>query len=468
MRDAAAIDEIRAQMDLECTAIYDKQSLWTSALQSFIVSRAGEAAHDVALSQAGEHAFQPAISGYAGRGFRERVTALARHLRASGSTFWVTDEGDRLRFRLDPWGSVRLWRSPESPALTRDGSRIVYRSQNAFGPAGLSYLHGAGPLTQGRTGVPCFFAAEILFYEIRAIELLGVPLAVITLPHGADDPAYLDVYKDPREIPTEAFECLGLTKPRDGLPSADNEPAFAAAELDALGTPLSLQVEACVASDDWSGIVEIAAGMDVELVTAKDPLNLLNLGLLTWIARNLGEDEAEHALARAAEVVMGPAIDAVKDLDFGDAIRQFAMVWRAHGSTFWIEETDDTIVMRGRPMGACGRLWSHRYQTNVERISDSRVRYTTWGAYDPPASNHVLREARPIGCGKPGMPIYSCHCHMFHEIFPIQRIGRPLWVEEHPVDDNNGETVHIHYKDYAAWPERYYTRVGLAKSGASR
>jgi hypothetical protein len=112
-------------------------------------------------------------------------------------------------------------------------------------------------------------------------------------------------------------------------------------------------------------------------------------------------------------------------------------------------------------------MWSHAYQHEVERISESRVRYPTFGCYDPPGSFHLMQEPRGITYGRTGYPIYSCHCHMLHEIFPIDRLGRPLWIEEHPLHDPDGETVHIHYKNPADWPERYYERVGRTKPVAS-
>ena len=45
----------------------------------------------------------------------------------------------------------------------------------------------------------------------------------------------------------------------------------------------------------------------------------------------------------------------------------------------------------------------------------------------------------------------------------LDQLGHPLWVEEHPLHDPDGETVHIHYKDPAMWPDRYYEQVGRRK-----
>jgi hypothetical protein len=81
-----------------------------------------------------------------------------------------------------------------------------------------------------------------------------------------------------------------------------------------------------------------------------------------------------------------------------------------------------------------------------ERVSESRVRYPTFGCYDPPASFHRMRSASPVTGGRTGYPVYSCHCHVFHELYPLERIGRVLWIEEHPLDDPDADTIHVHAK----------------------
>jgi hypothetical protein len=57
---------------------------------------------------------------------------------------------------------------------------------------------------------------------------------------------------------------------------------------------------------------------------------------------------------------------------------------------------------------------------------------------------------------------------MLHEIYPIDQLGHPLWVENHRLDDPDGEMTHVHYKDPAAWPERCYQQVGRSKPATIR
>ncbi len=469
-QDWDALPWIVGQMDMECLAIYDAYVNWMGVLQTFIVERAGETAHDQALAFAAEYGVRPFVHQYAGLDARGRAQKLAQRLRASGSRFEV-EESDRLiRFRLDPWGPVRWWRRPEGweqeEPRRRDGDRLRYPSYGAYDPPlSFAILSGPRPLTQGRQTLPSFLATEVQFLELVPVEVLGAPIAVITLDDGPADPVLLDVYRDPADVPEEAFARIGVARP-DHLPGEPPGRVFTDEELERLATPVSLQVEAAGAARDAARLRAIAANLDTELVGAKDPLGIAIAALLSWIAWHLGEDAAEAALERTAEVVMAPFLGAVRDLTPADAIPMWSMVWRAHGSTFSVEEHSETFVFRGRPLGACHRMWSHAYQREVERISDGRVRYPTFGCYDPPSSFHLLRGPRPMSRGRSGYPIYSCHCHMLHTIYPIDHIGRPLWVEEHPLHDRDGETVHIHYKDPAAWPARYYEEVGRSKPGA--
>jgi hypothetical protein len=324
-------------------------------------------------------------------------------------------------------------------------------------------LQGPRPLTHGRDQLPSSYAVEIQFLEQFPIEVLGAPLAVITLPEDRDDAAVLDVYKNLADIPAAAYEQVGAVKPTGGLPVEPRERIFSDEEVQNMGVPLSILVDATSGAEGFERLKKIGVGLDAELMCVKDSMGIVIASLLSWIAWHLGEDAAEEVLQLTAEVVMAPYVGAVSALTPTEAIPLWAMVWRSHGSTFWIEEDDEKFIFRGRPLGTCHRLWSHAYQTNIERISDSRVRYPTFGSYDPPTGLYLVREPRRITRGRTGYPIYSCHCHMLHTIYPIQQIGRPLWVEQHPLDDPDGETVHIHYKDPDGWPARYYEEVGATK-----
>ncbi len=470
-RSTSALGWVIDQMNQECLGIYDAYVSWMGVLQSFIVERAGEAAHDHALAWVTEYGARPFVRAYGGLGPRARALKLAERLRASGSTFDVTEDELKVRFTLDPWGPIRWWRGADSagrswedPASAR-ADRLTYPCYGHYDPpVSFAVLSGARPFTHRRDRLPSFLATEILFLEIVPIELFGAPIAAIELGEGPDDVTHLDVYKRAADIPAGVYARAGTAKPvfTDGGGETGAR-LFTDVELVRMGTPLSLQVADAAGADDHARLLAISAGMDVELVGAKDPIGVTIAGLLSWIAWHFGEAAAEEALGRTAEVVMAPFLSAVRDLTITDAIPAWCVAWRSHGSTFWMEEREETVILRGRPLGACHRMLSHPYQPHVQRITESRVRYPTFGCYDAPASMHLMREPRGITHGKTGYPIYSCHCHMLHEIYPIDQVGHPLWVEEHNIDDWDGEMRHIHYKDPNEWPARYYDQVGRSK-----
>ena len=458
------------QMNQECLGIYDAYVSWMGVLQTYIVEHAGEPAHDLALTWVSASSAGPFVESYRGLDARARSLKLAERLRAAGSTFDVTEDQRRVRFTLDPWGPIRWWRpattagaSWENPAASRV-DRLVYPTLGQYdAPVSFATLSGARPLTHMRDRLPSFLATEIQFLEILPIERFGYPICVIELGDGPMDPTHLDVYKDPADVPAQAYTRVGTVKPVGALPTAVSGTLFSDSEINRLGTPLSVQVTQAADGDDRDRLLEVSGGMDRELVGAKDPIGIAIAGLLSWIAWHLGEAAAEEALERTAEVVMSPFISAVRDLTIKDAIPAWAVAWRAHGSTFWMEEREETVILRGRPLGACHRMLSHAYNPSVQRLSESRVRYPTFGCYDAPASFHLMREPRGITHGKTAYPIYSCHCHMLHEIYPIDQLGHPLWVEEHNIEDWDGEMIHTHYKDPDAWPARYYEQVGRSK-----
>jgi hypothetical protein len=271
------------QMDAETLGIYDAYVSWMGVLQTYILEKAGQAAHDLAVTWAGEYGARPFVRRYAGLGARDRALLLAERLRASGSTFEVVEDDERIRFELDPWGPIRWWRRPESEGRSWEkpqasGARLRYPTYGHYGgPAGFAggILEGARPFTHGRDSLPAFLATEIQFLEAMPIELCGHPIAVIGLPERPEEAATLDLYKDPAAVPAEVYRRVGAEKPTGALPGAEAGTLLSPEERERMATPLSLRVAAAAAAADFDDLLAISAGMDRELVGAKDPLGIM-------------------------------------------------------------------------------------------------------------------------------------------------------------------------------------------------
>jgi hypothetical protein len=470
--DGKRAETLADTMDDECVNIYDAYVTWASLLQDFIIRRAGERAQENALLWLAEYAVRPFVRTYEGLGCVERIRKLAMRFRASGSTFEVQEDADRVLFILDPWGPMRWWRGEvgweKELARKTDGDRITYPSYGYFdAPGGFRTLEESAPALGGRAGIPCFLAMEFQFLETVPIELFGAPLAVVRLGEAPVDPVTIEVHKNPGDVPDEVFDRLGLVRHRQSAREAERPMLFTSEERERLATPLSLQVRHAAAREDWATLAALSRSMDTELVNAKDPLGVAIAGLLSWIARHIGEAAVAEVLTEAGPIVMGPFMDPIRGMDTATAIPVWCNTYRAHGSTFWIEEQEQTMLFRGRPLLACHRMWSSAYQTHVARISPDRIRYPTFDLYRGAAAFHRMRDPSPeMTHSHTGYPVYSCHCHMLHEVFPIEELGHPLWVEDHPLDDPDGEMRLIHYKDVEKWPDKYYSMVGKSKSVA--
>ena len=117
---------------------------------------------------------------------------------------------------------------------------------------------------------------------------------------------------------------------------------------------------------------------------------------------------------------------------------------------FELEETDDRFILRFDPCGTGGRT------LRPDAIEGTPART------EPPFEWAVSEEPHSWNHFEPGVCIYCAHCMVLQEEMPIDRFGYPVRVIDPP--RGAGERCQWQlFKDPAAVPEEYYTRVGRDK-----
>ncbi len=431
---------------------------YIGSLQTDILGMCGRAAHDRAVTMAADRAIRPVVRSLSHSPVTERVEQLLRMLRASGSRFTVHEDADTVTVRASSWGPARQC-APAAPS--RESSldeNFNYPSYGRFGRDGYALLAEGSPVTGGYTDLPCALALEVMLLVVLPLEEWGEPWAVPTFPPDWSGPTVLTVYKTVADVPESVYERAQVARPAQVSRVPVDGPVLAG-DADLVPVRRAVLLRRAAESGDLSLARLAARTMDADLTAYEGVLTVFVTSLLTFIARVLGESAVVPALARPVQLGMAATIERWAGMSPRERLALLATFWRAHGSTFWIDEFDDHFLLHGRPLGACHRLWWPRYDPRIRRISDSRIRYPTFGAYAGPAGLHLLRERRAITCGQRDYPIYSARCHLAHEIMPIRQGGHPLWVERHPIADPKAETVHLVMKDDARWPNWVVDRL---------
>jgi hypothetical protein len=115
----------------------------------------------------------------------------------------VVDEGNRVVVAFDPCGSG---------GRARRGDRELGTPPATERPE-FGFSQSAHDWTWRRRGVCLYCAHCALVNEILPIERLGFPIRVTEYPERAEDKCRWILYKDPRDIPPEAYERVGKRKP---------------------------------------------------------------------------------------------------------------------------------------------------------------------------------------------------------------------------------------------------------------
>lgn len=455
-RDPALLD-LALDVHTEVTAVYDAMQNYIGSLLSELLHIGGRPLMERAALRASDLALRPLVRGLMGASHADRAAVLFGLLRASGSDFTYTENADSITITSTRWGPIRQVLPMIAATPDPLAEEYTHATYGRFDDAGYATLSEPGFVTAGYPHLPCTLIVETMLLLVLPLEEWGEPWAVPTLPSDWTQPVVLTVYKDPNNVPDEVYRRAGMARgPKPGSASG-NWSLRASAEL----LPVRRAALLRRAHDDADPRIalHVAATVDHDLMTYEGPLTMFVASLLSSIARTDGEESAVAAMERPARAGMANTLSSWPSLETRQRIELLATFWRAHGSTFWIDETSDSFVLHGAPLGACHRLWWPQPNTSIHRISSTRIRYPTFGGYTPAGGLHLMHHRRSVTCGQSSYPIYSARCHLAHELLPIRQIGHPLWVERHPIDNPLKDTTHLVMKDDRQWPDWVFRRL---------
>ena len=112
-----------------------------------------------------------------------------------------------------------------------------------------------------------------------------------------------------------------------------------------------------------------------------------------------------------------------------------------------VSEEDDRYVLAFDPCGTGGRM-----RRGVPQFG-------TPARTEPPYSFGLSHEAHDWSWNEKGVCLYCTHCADVNELLPIDRVGRPMRVTEHPRNPGDKCRWYI-YKKPELIPEEFYRRVG--------
>jgi hypothetical protein len=207
--DAAGAKALLESFRFEQQVLQDIYVDWIWAMLTWVQRRVGEPAVETIMRETLGSWASERYAGYLDLSFDERVAltveGMRGHLSGPGrqGNIDVTDEGDRVVVAFDPCGSGgRARRGDPAHGVPPATERPE-----------LGFSDEAHDWTWGRRGVCLYCSHCSLVNETLPIERLGFPMRVTEYPESPDDKCRWILYKDPKQIPADAYERVGKTKP---------------------------------------------------------------------------------------------------------------------------------------------------------------------------------------------------------------------------------------------------------------
>jgi hypothetical protein len=125
--------------------------------------------------------------------------------------------------------------------------------------------------------------------------------------------------------------------------------------------------------------------------------------LITYIAKELGEDRVRDAWVYVGDQVWKPRIAGVAALDYEGVIDAYASVMRGLGSDFTVQQGEDETVIE---IGCCGSAGRMRKEGNFDNTARGCMNCGT------------TKEAHPWSFDKKGMSYYCVHAPVWFNELP--------------------------------------------------
>jgi hypothetical protein len=220
------------------------------------------------------------------------------------------------------------------------------------------------------------------------------------------------------------------------------ERELSSADIETMTVPAWEQAKAAIASGETERAIEMIDRAVAQWRSLQDySINWIT-SLLSFIAREQGEDAVERALRATGEEFVRPRRAGV-DWARLPASARAKFIARAMIANFGqceVAEDDEKVTLSFR-CGSGGRMIDEgRYESDGGPYAVLRER----------AGRTFLREA---------LPVYCAHCSVNNEMQPIEWGGVPTSIE-HPPTQPGEPCVHYVYKDATAVPDEVYVRLG--------
>jgi hypothetical protein len=175
--------------------------------------------------------------------------------------------------------------------------------------------------------------------------------------------------------------------------------------------------------------------------------------LLTHIRDTFGEDHFGRAMRATMEDWIAVRYKDMLDMSAEELLQ--LTVEGLRGEFFGAEllgdveitEEEDRYVLAFDPCGTGGRM-----RRGVPQLG-------TPPRTQPPYGFGVSHEAHDWSWNEKGVCLYCTHCADINELLPLERVGRPMRVTEHPRDPGDKCRWYI-YKSPELIPEKFYERLG--------